>query len=92
MELQAALQAGVAASDGGAPAPPPPTAEQKQAMAAHGEMVQRAIQAGVWTDEDAARHRMLLSQLAPQDRFEALASISRAINSGQVKLQARMPF
>ena len=92
MELRAALEAGVPPGDGGAPVEPPPTAEQAQAMAAHGEMLERAIRAGVWTDDDATRHRMLLSQLAPRDRFEALASISRAINSGQLKLQARMPF
>jgi hypothetical protein len=69
-----------------------PTAEQTQALAEHAKLLDRAIKAGVWREEDAMLMRMMLSQMAPKDRFGALTAVHRAINEGRLKVEAKIPF
>jgi hypothetical protein len=70
----------------------PATAEQKEASVAQSRLLEQAIKAGVWRDEDAMKLRTLMPKMAPADRFGALTAVSRAINQGQVKLEAHVPF
>jgi hypothetical protein len=70
----------------------PPTAEQKEALMAQGQLLDAAIKAGVWRDEDAMKLRTLMPKMAPADRFGALTGVSKAINQGQLKLEAHVPF
>lgn len=71
---------------------PEPTEEQKAAAEAQAALLQHAVEAGVWTDEDATRQRMLLVKMAPGARFGALNAVSKAINRNQLKVEARAPF
>jgi hypothetical protein len=74
------------------PPSPPPTPEQAKAAAAQRALLARAVQAGVWTDQDVVQQRNLLPQIAASERFDALRSVSRAINEGRLKVEARIAF
>ena len=79
-------------NDGAKPPEAPPTPEQTQAAAEHAQLLQRAIEAGVWRDADAAKLRTLLPRMAPGARFDALNAVSTAINQNRFKVEARPPF
>jgi hypothetical protein len=87
-----AESAGAHADDVSKKPVPEPTPQQTRAAADQSQLLAQAIQAGTWTDQDVARLREILTRMAPDQRFDALRSISQAINRGQLQVDARPPF
>jgi hypothetical protein len=75
-----------------APKAPVETPDNKEAREAEAALLQTAIQAGRWTNQDVTKLRSLIPRLAPAERPKALAAISKAINDGQLQVDAVMPF
>jgi hypothetical protein len=96
------LQHLLAASEGGprgarAPEPPAPAAveDTEASERAHDEslrLVDRAIAAGVWRDEDVVAFRSLLVPLGPAQRDEVRSVLVRALNDGRLRTSSRRPF
>lgn len=76
----------------GAPEPVAADEEAKEALATETHLMERALQSGAWTDEDANALRLVLPKLSNEDRPKALQGLAQAINAGRLKLEARFPF
>jgi hypothetical protein len=88
-----AVRAGAAGGGSAAAAPPPAeTDDNKAAREAEAALLDAAIRAGRWTNQDVTKLRSLIPRMAPGERSRALAAISKAINDGQLKVDAVMPF
>lgn len=83
---------GGAAGASAAAEPPTVTEQQQHALDAQARLLDQAIEAGVWTDQDVEMMRILLPRISPEQRQDAFTAVSRAINQGQLELEAKHPF
>jgi hypothetical protein len=71
----------------------PDSVEAATARRAADAIVERAVSAEAWTDEDKTALRPLRSRMAVADRQEISLALARAINEGRLKVQTRgIPF
>jgi hypothetical protein len=63
------------------------SAAQVQAIAVADTMVDRALQSGQWTHEQAAELNMAVSRLDREEHGRILARVSAAINAGQLQVE-----
>jgi len=79
-----------------APEPPVPQAPGSQALAASqraDELVDQAIAAGVWSDDDVTRFRALVRDLsAAEDRERAVSTVVTAINAQRLRPDSPILF
>jgi hypothetical protein len=76
------------------PAPPPlpgPTAAQVEAFARAQGMVEKGLHAGRWTDEDAMALRVVLVQVAAEERAELTRKMVVAINQDRIRVETSGP-
>jgi hypothetical protein len=75
-------------------APPPgeETADNRQARDEQTALVDGAIHAGRWTDDDVTKFRAILARLSAGDRPTALTEVSQAIDEHRFKVEAAVPF
>jgi hypothetical protein len=71
-----------------APATPPPESAEAMAAAEQGHhIVDGALAAQRWRDQDVVAIRQILPQLSADDRDALLKQLMPAINTGRVKLE-----
>jgi hypothetical protein len=92
IEAAGSLGAPARADAGPARAVPPVpeatrSAAQVQAIAVADTMVDRALQSGQWTHEQAAELNMAVSRLDREEHGRILARVSAAINAGQLQVE-----
>lgn len=88
---------GIAGSGAASPIPSrPPVAEEtednREARATETALLERAIHAGRWTDDDVHELRALLPRMGAADRAHALTGVVQAINQRRFRLEASVPF
>jgi hypothetical protein len=70
----------------------PETDENRQARDEKTALIDAAIRAGRWTDDDVAKFRAILPRLSVTDRPNALVDVSQAIDERRFKVEASVPF
>ena len=75
-----------------APTPGEETEDNRQARGETRALLDAAIHAGLWTDDDVTKFRVILPRLSATDRPGALTEVSRAIDEHRFKVEATVPF
>jgi hypothetical protein len=75
-----------------AQAPVAETEDNRQARAEQNALIDAAIRAGRWTDDDVTKFRAILPRLSATERPKALVGISRVIDEHRFKVEAAVPF
>ncbi len=72
-------------------APPAAAPEAPRARAEANQIVERALSARVWTEQDVVALRLLLPKLAAADQEAVMSALIQAINAGQLQVRFRGP-
>jgi hypothetical protein len=68
------------------------TDDNKRARAEERALIEAAVNAGRWTDEDVIKLRALLPRLSAVERPKVFAEVSQAIDQRRFKLEASVRF
>jgi hypothetical protein len=91
-EAVARLMASSAAPNARAPVEPPrPSPVAVQARRDAEQILDSALSAGVWNEEDAIALRRVLPKLAEQDLDSVILAVTRALNEGQLAVGTHGP-